>query len=194
MWMGGQGGAGTARMEWCLFCVLQAGHSPLLSGGGGGLEWQLRLLRLTPPPTHPGQKILLPSVVHLEERLAVSQSVSQASSQLDSQLGKQAGRQFGFFSGRLGFKQWGEQLLLEVTAIEWLCSRLQTCSSVVLIPVLSALPTLTLVQTLLGTNSIAFGKSTSQRIYPKQHTPKIGLKLHKYGLKHALHILDGHFR
>ena len=23
----------------------------------------------------------------------------------------------------------------------------------------------------LGTNSIAFGKSTSQRIYPKQHTP-----------------------
>ena len=23
-------------------------------------------------------------------------------------------------------------------------------------------------------NSIAFGKSTSQRIYPKQHTPKIG--------------------
>ena len=23
-------------------------------------------------------------------------------------------------------------------------------------------------------NSIAFGKSTSQRLYPKQHTPKIG--------------------
>ena len=23
-------------------------------------------------------------------------------------------------------------------------------------------------------NSVAFGKSTSQRIYPKQHTPKIG--------------------
>ena len=23
-------------------------------------------------------------------------------------------------------------------------------------------------------NSLAFGKSTSQRIYPKQHTPKIG--------------------
>ena len=23
-------------------------------------------------------------------------------------------------------------------------------------------------------NSIAFGKSTSKRIYPKQHTPKIG--------------------
>ena len=31
-------------------------------------------------------------------------------------------------------------------------------------------------------NSIAFGKSTSQRIYPEQHTPKIGWKLHKYGL------------
>ena len=26
------------------------------------------------------------------------------------------------------------------------------------------------------------------------HPPKRGLKLHKYGLKHALHILDGHFR
>ena len=28
-------------------------------------------------------------------------------------------------------------------------------------------------------NSIAFGKSTSQRIYREQHTPKIGWKLHK---------------
>ena len=26
----------------------------------------------------------------------------------------------------------------------------------------------------MGPNSIAFGKSTSQRIYPKQHTPQIG--------------------
>ena len=43
-------------------------------------------------------------------------------------------------------------------------------------------------------NSIAFGKSTSQRIYPEQNTPKIGWKLHKYGLKHALHTLDDHFR
>ena len=43
-------------------------------------------------------------------------------------------------------------------------------------------------------NSIAFGKSTSQRIYREQHVPKIGWKLHKYGLKHALHTLDGHFR
>ena len=40
--------------------------------------------------------------------------------------------------------------------------------------------------------SIAFGMSTLQRIYPKQHTPKIGYKLDKYGLKHALHSLDGH--
>ena len=32
-------------------------------------------------------------------------------------------------------------------------------------------------------NSIAFGKSTSHRIYPEQHTPKI---------EHALHSLDGH--
>ena len=43
-------------------------------------------------------------------------------------------------------------------------------------------------------NSIAFSKSTSQRIYREQHTPKIGWKLHKYRLKHALHTLDGHFR
>ena len=35
----------------------------------------------------------------------------------------------------------------------------------------------------IGQNSIAFGKSTSQRIYPEHHTPKIGWKLHKYGLK-----------
>ena len=43
-------------------------------------------------------------------------------------------------------------------------------------------------------NSIAFGESTSQRIYPEQNTPKIGWKLHKYGLQHALHTLDDHFR
>ena len=43
-------------------------------------------------------------------------------------------------------------------------------------------------------NSITFGMSTSQRVYAEQHTPKIGWKLHKYGLKHALHTLDDHFR
>ena len=43
-------------------------------------------------------------------------------------------------------------------------------------------------------NCIAFGKSTSQSVYPEQHTPKIGWKLHKYGLKNALHTLDDHFR
>ena len=42
-------------------------------------------------------------------------------------------------------------------------------------------------------NSIAFGKSTSQRIYPEQHTPKTGWKLHGYGPKHALHSWDIHF-
>ena len=48
-------------------------------------------------------KILLPSAVHLEERLTVSQSVNQSVSQASSQSGKQAGRQadrntqFGFF-------------------------------------------------------------------------------------------------
>ena len=43
-------------------------------------------------------------------------------------------------------------------------------------------------------DSIAFGKSTLQRIYPEQHTPNIGWKLLKYGLKDALHTLDDHFR
>ena len=43
-------------------------------------------------------------------------------------------------------------------------------------------------------NSIAFGKSTSQRIYSKQSTHKIGGKPHKCGLKHALHTMDGHFK
>ena len=43
-------------------------------------------------------------------------------------------------------------------------------------------------------NSIAFGKSTSLRICPEQHTAQIGWKLHEYGLKYALHVLDGHFR
>ena len=38
------------------------------------------------------------------------------------------------------------------------------------------------------------GKSTSQRIYSKQRTHKIEKKRHKYGLKHALHSLDGHFK
>ena len=41
--------------------------------------------------------------------------------------------------------------------------------------------------------SIVFCKSTSQRIYPEEHTRKIGWKLHKYGLKYALHSLDIHF-
>ena len=41
-------------------------------------------------------------------------------------------------------------------------------------------------------NSIAFGNSTSQRIYSKQRTHKKGKKGHTYGLKHALHSLDGH--
>ena len=35
----------------------------------------------------------------------------------------------------------------------------------------------------IKTKSIAFNKSTSQRIYPKQHTRKIGQKLHKHRLK-----------
>ena len=43
-------------------------------------------------------------------------------------------------------------------------------------------------------NSIAFGNSTSHRIYSKQRTHQIGRKRHKYGLKHALHSLDGHFK
>ena len=53
---------------------------------------------------------------------------------------------------------------------------------------------LALIEQPLRGDSIAFGKSTSQRIYTEQHVRKIGWKLHKYGLKHALHTLDGHFR
>ena len=43
-------------------------------------------------------------------------------------------------------------------------------------------------------NSIAFGKTTSQRIYSKQRKYKRGEKRHKYGLKHALHTLYVHFK
>ena len=50
------------------------------------------------------------------------------------------------------------------------------------------------IQKMFCKNSVAFGKSTSQRTYREQHTPKIGWKLHKYRLKHALHTLDDHFR
>ena len=86
------------------------------------------------------KKNLLPSAVHLVERLTVNQSVSWADQQSVRQSVGQVGR------------------LIETH------------------------------------NSIAFGKSTSQRIYREQHTPKIGWKLHKYRLKHALHTLDDHFR
>ena len=43
-------------------------------------------------------------------------------------------------------------------------------------------------------NSVAFRKSTSQRIYPKQCGDRIGKKRHECGLKHALRTLDGNFR
>ena len=36
--------------------------------------------------------------------------------------------------------------------------------------------------------------SPPRRESTPSNTPKIGYKLHKYGLKHALHILDSHFR
>ena len=55
--------------------------------GGGGGSWN-------PKAQKSFCKILLPSAVHLEERLTVSQSVSEsASSQSRNQSGKQAGRQ-----------------------------------------------------------------------------------------------------
>ena len=43
-------------------------------------------------------------------------------------------------------------------------------------------------------NSIALGESTLHPIYPEQHQTKVGLKLHKYGLKQPLPVLDGRFR
>ena len=45
-----------------------------------------------------------------------------------------------------------------------------------------------ILQPLRG-DSIAFGKSTSQRIYSKEHTPKIGGKLHKYMLYISLMVI-----
>ena len=49
----------------------------LQRGGGGLLLWLSTILIHPPPPPHQqvGAKILLPSAVHLEERLTVSQSV-----------------------------------------------------------------------------------------------------------------------
>ena len=53
---------------------------------------------------------------------------------------------------------------------------------------------LALIEQPLRGDSIAFGSSTSQRIYSKPHTHNIGKKRHKYGLRNALHTLDGHCR
>ena len=54
-------------------------------------------------------EILLPSAVHLEERLTVSSSVSQSLSQASSQSDRNT--QFGFFViGKCGPKQWGDHL------------------------------------------------------------------------------------
>ena len=72
---------------------------------------------------HGMPEILLPSAVHLEERLTpISQSVRPAVSQTVIRSSRQADRntQFGpFFSGRLGSKQWGGQLLSDQAAVEW---------------------------------------------------------------------------
>ena len=56
-------------------------------------------------------KILLPSAVHLVERLTVSQSVSQSGKQSDSQSGKQAERntQFGVFQWKTRLQAGGRE-------------------------------------------------------------------------------------
>ena len=41
---------------------------------------------------------------------------------------------------------------------------------------------------------VGYANRPKKGIYTEQHVPKTGWKLHKYGLKHALHSLDGHFR
>ena len=69
-------------------------------------------------------KILLPSAVHLEERLTVSQSVSYSGKQSVRQSVGQAGKQtethsLGFFGGRHGYKQQGEQQLSGQAVVEW---------------------------------------------------------------------------
>ena len=89
------------------------------SRGGTAPPTSLVVGRSAPPP--PGgrhrrvkQKILLPSAVHLEERLTVSQSVRQASSQSDRST------HFGFFvSGRHGSKQWGDLRKPGQAVVEW---------------------------------------------------------------------------
>ena len=69
-------------------------------------------------------EILLPSALHLEESVTVSQLVSQSSKRSVKHLVRQAGRRkqthgLDFFSGRLGFKQWGERQLSEQAMVEW---------------------------------------------------------------------------
>ena len=74
-------------------------------------------------PKHPS-KILLPSAVHLEERLIVSQSVNQSGKQSVRQSVGQAGTQtethsLGFFSGTLGYQQWEKREPSEQAMVQW---------------------------------------------------------------------------
>ena len=72
-------------------------------------------------------QILLPSAVHLEERLTVSESVSYLGKQSITQsIGQAGGRQadrntqFGFFfNDGLGYKQWGALCMPQQPAVEW---------------------------------------------------------------------------
>ena len=113
-------------------------------------------------------KILLPSAVHLEERLTVSQSVSQSGNKSARQSVRQAGRQTKKHS--LGFFQWQTQLstagkgiavatsdgpmVMQSTANTQVCGRIPVGRPPAVLPDLSTLPNLTLVQTLLSTHKL----------------------------------------
>ena len=88
-----------------------------LVGGGGVHKWRMLISR-----RNNLQKKSQNSAMHLEERVMVSQSVSQLVSQTVSQSAKQQAdrnTQFGFFSGRLDYKQRGGQQLSEQATVKW---------------------------------------------------------------------------
>ena len=69
----------------------------------------------------------------------ISQSVRQAISQAVSRASRQADRQtethrLGFFSDRIGYKQWGALLAAENPAVEWQNTRVPTPRSEVRVP------------------------------------------------------------
>ena len=134
--IGAAKGKQTSAMASC-----QHPQGRLLSRGGGGFGIQKIVYQKQPNQIfHIVNSVAFGSAPRRKaDSQPANQSVSQASGQSDSQSGKQAGKQkhsvWVFFSGRLGFKQWGGQILSEQATVEWQCSRPHTCRSAVQIPV-----------------------------------------------------------